>query len=89
MKYKSKVSEIEAVFYNGSNKAEVENFLDTHCTEYNDTLPFIRWGDNGLSMLAYCGEYIIKLPNGKIFTIWNEIFDELFERIKDENNRTD
>lgn len=82
MKYKNKLTEIDAIFYNGSNKADVEKFLNNHCAEYNDTFPFICWWEKGMSMRAYCGDFIIKLPDGKVFTIWNEIFNELFEPVK-------
>lgn len=88
MKYKSKITEIGAIFYDGNNKAEVEKFLDTHCAEYNDTLPFICWYNDEMSNLAYMGEYIIRFPDGKVISLWNELFEKLFEPIKEEEDES-
>ena len=83
MKYKNKVSEIDAIFYNGSNKADVEKFIKNHCAEYEDVWRFICWWENGVSIRAYCGDFIIKLPYGKSLVVRSEVFNELFEYVKE------
>lgn len=90
MKYKNKLSEIETIYYDGSNKVEVENFINADCFEDNTScsLKTIHWYDDetifgASSYSAVAGDFIVKFPNGKIFTIWSEIFDEMFEPIKE------
>ena len=81
-KYRNKITEIEAFFYDGSNKADVEKFLNNHCAEYEDVWRFICWWENGANIRAYLGDFIMKLPNGKSLVVRSEIFDELFEPVK-------
>ena len=81
-KYRKKPVVIEAVRWDGSNKVEIQQFmnqyLDENTIKHTLTIPTLE-GDH----IASFGDYIIKGVNGEFYPCKPDIFWKTYEQVED------
>ena len=80
-KYVKKPIPIEAVQWTGGNRAEILNFCNQSCFEYNNELCHLYIKTLEGNMSANPGDFIIKGVRGEFYPCAKDIFEETYEEI--------
>jgi hypothetical protein len=78
-KYVKKPVVVEAIKYDGTNKVEIQEFMDRYLDDTQDSQLKIETLEG--TMLANIGDYIIKGVSGEFYPCKPDIFEKTYEKI--------
>ena len=78
-KYVKKPVVVEAIKYDGTNKVEIQEFMDRYLDDTQDGQLKIETLEG--IMLANVGDYIIKGVSGEFYPCKPDIFEKTYEKV--------
>lgn len=78
-KYVKKPVVVEAIKYDGTNKVEIQEFMDRYLDDTQDGQLKIETLEG--IMLANIGDYIIKGVSGEFYPCKPDIFEKTYEKV--------